>query len=122
MKEILRLRDLAVMLLFLLLALLLFLILRQERTDFLVVEIDGEVVERIPCSELEDSMTRVYCGSLGDVEITVQKGSVFVSRSTCPSEQCVRSGGISSSGQCIVCLPNRFSVYFEGGNVDGVTG
>ena len=122
MKSAFRLRDLAVIVLFLLLALVLFFALRQEKADFLVVEIDGEVVERIPCSELEAPFTRVYRGALGDVEITVQEGSVSVSRSDCPSAQCVHSGAISSAGQCIVCLPNRFSVYFEGGDVDGVTG
>ena len=31
-------------------------------------------------------------------------------------------GEISKAGQCIVCLPNRLSLYFEGGSVDGVTG
>jgi hypothetical protein len=122
MKGAFRIRDLAVIVLFLLLALALFFVLRQEKADFLVVEIEGEVVERIPCSELETPLTRVYRGALGDVEITVHEGSVSVSKSDCPTGQCLHSGAIASAGQCIVCLPNRFSVYFEGGDVDGVTG
>jgi hypothetical protein len=122
MKGAFRIRDLALIFLFLFLSLVFFLIFRQEKAEFLVVEIDGAVVERIPCAALEEAGTRVYRGAKGTVELSFQNGSVSVSKSDCPTGQCLHSGAIASAGQCIVCLPNRFSVYFEGGDVDGVTG
>ena len=115
-------RDLAVIFLFLLLALLAFLFFRGGEPEYLVVEIEGIVVERIAISEISDHTTRIYQGALGELTVSFDSGKVSVLKSDCPSGQCVHTGEITSAGQCIVCLPNRFSIYFEGGSVDGVTG
>ena len=39
---------------------------------------------------------------------------IQVSRSDCPTQDCVHTGTISRSGQSIVCLPARIIIQLEG--------
>ena len=41
-----------------------------------------------------------------------------VSSSDCPTQDCVRTGTISRSGQSIVCLPARIIIQLTGGAAD----
>ena len=43
-------------------------------------------------------------------EITVSDGTVSVTSSDCPGEDCVHSGAIKSLGRSIVCLPNGLEI------------
>ena len=54
--------------------------------------------------------------------VTVKDGSVAVTASDCPGEDCVHSGWIRSPGRSIVCLPNglELRVVGETGDVDFV--
>ncbi len=59
----------------------------------------------------------------GSMIFTVRDGEIFVSHSECGDMTCVRTGGISSPGEAIVCVPNRVVVTVEGsssGDVDVV--
>ena len=42
--------------------------------------------------------------------ITVENGSIAITASDCPGEDCVHIGGIHTSGRSIVCLPNEVEV------------
>ena len=46
--------------------------------------------------------------------IIVENGSIRISESNCPGEDCVHSGSISSPGRSIVCLPNRLEIRVSG--------
>ena len=122
MRRALKLRDLALILFFLFLALLAFLFFQKKEGQILVVEIDGTVVDRVSIAEMNAPVTRTYRGTLGDVTVLFENGAASILQSECATEQCIHRGEISKAGQCIVCLPNRLSLYFEGGSVDGVTG
>ncbi|MBQ8917117.1 MAG: NusG domain II-containing protein, partial [Oscillospiraceae bacterium] len=46
-----------------------------------------------------------------------------IAQSTCPGEDCVHSGWISSPGRSVVCLPNRVEIRITGSSeVDFVVG
>ena len=56
--------------------------------------------------------------------ITVRDGSIAITASDCPGEDCVHSGAIHSSGRSIVCLPNALEVRVvtQASDVDFVVG
>lgn len=56
----------------------------------------------------------------GDYEntIIIENGAVRIISSTCPGQDCVRMGGIHSSGQNLICLPNRLEIRLSGSSDD----
>ena len=101
---------------------------RGEKGDALTVSIlvDGTETERIPLTGLEDT-ERVVESNGYTLHIHLTETAVWVERSDCPTQDCVRTGQISRSGQSIVCLPARVIVTLEGGaaaetGVDAVIG
>lgn len=98
-----------------------------------VVTIDGEEADRFsPADLLEGPRTytnngytlEVACGLRGaedpppDHAPPAGKSGLFVAASDCPTQDCVRTGLITRSGQSIVCLPARIIVRLEGGTVE----
>jgi len=97
-----------------------------------VVSIDGAEVDRFsPADLLESPRTytsngytlEVVCGLRGeapalDHEKPSGEFGVLVARSDCPTQDCVRTGTITRSGQSVVCLPARFILRLEGGRPD----
>lgn len=94
-----------------------------------VVTIDGREADRFPLTELLAG-TRTY--TAGGITLEVRAGSpeelsgadapssiepagVCVARSSCPTQDCVRTGVITRSGQSVICLPARFILRLEGG-------
>ena len=54
--------------------------------------------------------------------VRISGGSVTVSAASCRNQVCTEHGGISKTGESIVCLPNRLVVTIEGGGgYDAVT-
>ena len=43
-------------------------------------------------------------------EITVADGTIAITASDCPGEDCVHSGAVRHSGRSIVCLPNAVEI------------
>lgn len=85
-----------------------------------VVSVDGEEIERVSLDRAAGE--RVY--RAGGYALTVEyaAGSARVLASGCPTQDCVRTGAVTKSGQSIVCLPARFILRLEGGTAepDGV--
>ncbi len=52
-------------------------------------------------------------GPLGDTDVIIRDGRVFVSESPCTEKICIATGAISSPGSWIACLPNRVFVKVE---------
>lgn len=74
------------------------------------IYLEGELIETMPLDA--DGSFTVY-GEYENV-VTVLDGSVSISVSDCPGEDCVHSGSISAPGRSIVCLPNRVEVRING--------
>ena len=75
------------------------------------IKVDGKEFETILLQN--DTLINV-----NGVEIVVENGEIYVTDSTCSDEVCIRSGGISKSGEGIICAPNRVSIEIDGKNTD----
>lgn len=91
-----------------------------------VISVDGAESERIPLVGLADTERTVESNGY-TLRIRLTETEVWVESSDCPTQDCIRTGHISRSGQSIVCLPARVIVTLEGGaaadgGVDAVLG
>ena len=90
----------------------LLLLLAAPAPRYVTVRVDGTQVLRVPLSR-----DGVY--PIGETNtITVSDGEVRMTHADCPDQICVKTGGISHSGQSIVCAPNRVVVSITGGDSD----
>ena len=118
-------RDLILVGALLLLALLLFFLVRngQDRATgtgaVAVVTVDGAEVGRYPLNK-----SGTFPLNNGSNILVVENGEAWVSEANCPDKVCMGMGKISRNGEFIACLPNRLIVVVEGGEpalVDGMT-
>ena len=118
-------RDLILVAILLLAAVLLFFLVRshQEKDTgsgaAAVVSVDGEVVGRYPLNR-----DGTFPLNNGSNILVVENGEAWVSEANCPDKVCMGMGKISRNGDFIACLPNRLIVVVEGGEealVDGRT-
>ncbi len=99
-----------------------FLFNRQSSSRIAGVYVEGELVEVIDLSRVEDGYELTIEGAVGINVITVRGGELFVSRADCPDQICVNHGPLKN-GPPIVCLPNRLTIrWLEGGDADAYTG
>lgn len=82
-----------------------------------VITADGAAVERIPLENRERT-ERIVSSCGYTLRVVAEEGDVWVESADCPTQDCVRTGHISRSGQSIVCLPARVIVRLEGGTAD----
>ena len=96
--------------------------LPDRSTDPVMAEIyqNGELLKTV---SLEEDVSFKVVGKYTNV-ITVSSGTIAITVSDCPGEDCVHSGAIHSSGRSIVCLPNAVEVRVvnEASDVDFVVG
>ena len=93
------------------------LLLTRRSGESVVVEVNGEYVATY--SLLEDGM---YSLNNGTNMLIIEGGKAYMSEADCPDKTCVKRGGVSYSGESIVCLPNRITVTVKGeGGVDLVS-
>ena len=114
-------RDLILVGALLLVAMLLFFLVRNGQdsatgTDAVaVVTVDG----RYPLNK-----SGTFPLNNGSNILVVENGEAWVSEANCPDKVCMGMGRISRNGEFIACLPNRLIVVVEGGEpalVDGMT-
>ena len=77
----------------------------------IVVSVDN--LERYRFS-LEKDGEHTIRGRLGPMRIRIEGGRARVTASGCPLKICMKMGGISRSGQSIICLPNRVVIRVVG--------
>lgn len=83
-----------------------------------VVSADGQEIDQIP---LTDSGETTIENRGYTLHLRWTPDAVWVEEADCPTQDCVRTGRISRTGQSIVCLPARVSVRLTGGSAeDGV--
>lgn len=81
---------------------------------------DGNLIKTLP---LDMDTTFEIAGKYTNT-VTVSNGSVAITASNCPGEDCVHSGAIHTSGRSVVCLPNAVEVRItsQTSDVDFVVG
>ena len=79
--------------------------------DLVVVKVNGEIYGKYSLSK-DRTITVNRDGHMN--KITIKRGKVQVSKSSCKNQICVKQGSISTTHQSIVCIPNRVVVSIEG--------
>lgn len=90
----------------------------SKKGAWVVVSIDGNEWGRYELSK--DAIIRIEKLS-GDVNVlNIEDGYAFMTEASCPDKLCVHMGKISKNGQSVICLPNKVTVYIEGGKDDDI--
>ena len=108
-----------IVMVFSILAVLLYAALANMGGTMAVISLDGEEYERIDLSRVEEAYEMEIKSSYGSNVVHVEPGRISITHASCPDKICVRQGAISGAGIPIVCLPNRLVVLIEGGALDG---
>ena len=112
-------RDLILIGILLLTALILFLLFkdkqRNEPDAVAVVTVDGTEIARYPLSQ-----DGTFVLNEGSNTLVIENGEAWVSEANCPDKLCMGFGKISKNGEIIVCLPNRLIVMIEGGEASEI--
>ena len=112
-------RDLLLVGILLLAALLLFALTRGTRESGAeaVVTVDGTEVGRYPLSK-----AGTFPLNGGTNILVIENGEAWVTEANCPDKICMGMGKISRNGDFIACLPNRLLIVVEGGEKAAVDG
>lgn len=113
-EKILKKNDIVLIVTLLIVAVIIALFLHVFKSGgaYVVVTVDGNEVERL---SLDEDTTRVIEGYNGGTnELVIKDGKAYIKQASCPDGLCVHMGQIDSSGQSIICLPNRVVVTIEG--------
>ncbi len=88
-------------------------VINNSRDDgaIVVVTIDGEEIARYSLSENGE-----YSLNGGTNILVIKEGKAYIKEATCPDKVCVNMGGISLSGERIVCLPNKLMISLTSKN------
>ena len=86
--------------------------LKSSDDHYVYIKYDGQVVHQMDLykDEVYVLEKEEYKDLLGDFEVTVKNGKVFISENTCPQDFCNHVGEISFKGQSLICAPNRIVV------------
>ena len=108
--------DIALSLLVVLAAGLIFLALRPSGGNFLTAAIvlDGETVAEYRLSEIKEAEILRLEDAPWPVTIEMEPGRIRIAESACPSQDCVHTGWADKAGDEIICLPNRLVISLTG--------
>ncbi len=92
--------------------------LTSRRGDVAVISCGG--VEYAKYDLNEDAEYVITSADGGTNTVVIKDGRVSVSHATCPDGICVKHRAISSTGQSIICLPNKLVITVERGSSDSL--
>lgn len=75
--------------------------------------------------DLTQNQKFVFDGPIGKTTVEIKTHSIRVLDSECPQKLCVRQGMIRNTGEIIVCVPNKITIWIEGNRrnkFDAITG
>ncbi len=83
----------------------------------------GQEIERIDLDALHEDQTIEIDGTY-HLTITMTPDGIAVTKTDCPTQDCLHTGTIRRAGQTIVCLPEQVVISLEGttGGADVVLG
>ena len=84
-----------------------------------VISVDGEEIERIDLSRVEDSYDIVVETAYGRNTVHVEPGAISVTEADCPDRICVHQGKLTGGGIPIVCMPHHLVIEIEDDQFDG---
>ncbi len=107
------LRDLCLVLFFLVLSLVLLFVVKgsQKEGGAVVVAVNG-----IEIGSYSLSVNGQYSLNGGTNILVIENGKAKVSDANCPDKLCVKELWVQFTGQCITCLPNKLTVTVVGGD------
>jgi hypothetical protein len=70
--------------------------------------------QEIAAVNLADSSDFKVQGALGEMALRVENNGIWVRRSSCPHQVCVKQGAARRPGEMLVCVPNRMIVLIRG--------
>lgn len=79
-----------------------------------IVEVDGREVHRFVLSDGQPRREIRVEGANGPSTLVIEDGKARMVRSTCRDKICIGMGWVDSSGQSVVCLPNRVVIRIVG--------
>ncbi len=78
---------------------------------------NGELVRSVPLNGTSEKIELSGC------VVEISNGNVWMLESDCGDKVCVKTGEIHSSGQSIICVPNRVTIDISGeSGIDAVAG
>lgn len=77
-----------------------------------LIQVNGMTVHK---ASLSETHTITVQGAHGLLTVTIQDGKVAVTQADCANHICMKTGWRSSSGDIIVCVPNKMVVRIVGG-------
>lgn len=92
-----------------------FIVTGQDEGTVVVATVDGETYGTYSLKE-DRKVTIEKEARTNTFEI--KDGRVSMIRSTCHNHDCIREGAMSSTGETIVCLPNKVILEVKGGEED----
>ena len=78
------------------------------------IYLDGQLVKTVPLDTDQTFMVEDHYSN----EIAVTQGAIAFTASTCPGQDCVHSGKISTLGRMLVCLPNGLEIRITSAKAD----
>ncbi len=99
--------DLILVSVFLLLALIIFLIFKSnsKKGDFATISINGEITNSYPLDR--NTETVIKSGENFENVLVIENGEAFIKSANCRDKICVHHRKISKIGETIVCLPHK---------------
>ena len=83
----------------------------QSAGNTLEISCDGEIFGSYSLEK--DREITINCGEHIN-KVIINKGTVSMSFSDCPGQDCIQQEAISHTGETIVCLPNRILLEISG--------
>ena len=102
----------AVIVIFIVSAVLSYRILRPSEKTMVEIVQDNQVLYTLDLSSEDDRTFRIDYTDGGWNEIRIENGSICVSDADCPDKTCVKTGVLRSETIPIVCLPHKLIIRF----------
>ncbi len=84
--------------------------IKDEGRRYVSVQISGQEVKRIDLVPGQKKETFHFKTKLGENDLIVEDGKVWVKESNCRDQICVHMAPIYQVGETIICLPHEFLV------------
>lgn len=120
--------DKILLLVFLVLSLLLYGVIRfhyctpSVEKQVIIVKVGDKIVKRIPLQDGSPLQKFTIDGKIGQAVIEIKNQEVRMLEAPCPDHICIKQGWIKRPGQSIICVPNEVVIYIDAeAPVDAVT-